>query len=211
MNTQQKQKLQKQIRRENVLENLKDIGSGAGKSLRDDLLKEAPGEFFNQLIGAPRPEKKYSGDITPGETLEVAEVFSQTYQEKQILSKQIALERKLQEEERILIERKGNELRVELQAIMQEVAALAKTTQAIGNEVEIAIMQAPISPGVYHVIFFEKLLEYLKNFRKNIQNAVTWLTAANSRAQKKNFWGNYKKHGGKFLLSPDHYLQRSAG
>ena len=94
---------------------------------------------------------------------------------------------------------------------MQEVLALAQTTQNIGQEVEIASIQAPVNPGVYHVIFFEKLLEFIKSFRRKIEDAGVWLHASNEKALKKNYWGLYKKHGSKFLLSPDHYLQRSAG
>jgi len=54
-------------------------------------------------------------------------------------------------------------------------------------------------------------LEFMKSFRKKIEDAQIWLHASNKRAEKKNFWSTYKKHGSKFLLSPDHYLQRSAG
>jgi hypothetical protein len=72
-------------------------------------------------------------------------------------------------------------------------------------------MQAPIEPGVYHLIFFEKLLEFIKSFRKNIGQAKVWLQSSNKRAQKKNYWASYKKHGGKFLLAADHYVSRSAG
>ena len=72
-------------------------------------------------------------------------------------------------------------------------------------------MQAPVEPGVYHVIFFEKLLEFVKSFRKKIEDAAVWLHATNSRAEKKNYWSRYKKHGGKFLLAADHYLTSSAG
>jgi hypothetical protein len=94
---------------------------------------------------------------------------------------------------------------------MQEVYELAKTTQGLGEQVEVATMQAPANPGVYHVIFFEKLLEFVKSFRKKIENASLWLHSSNKRAEKKNYWTMYKKKGSSFLLAPDHYLQRSAG
>jgi hypothetical protein len=127
------------------------------------------------------------------------------------LEKQLVLERKLREEEKVRSERKGNELKLQLQAIIEEVAALAQNTQELAEEVQIATMQAPIEPGVYHLIFFEKLLEFIKSFRKNIGQAKVWLQSSNKRAQKKNYWASYKKHGGKFLLAADHYVSRSAG
>ena len=94
---------------------------------------------------------------------------------------------------------------------MQEVVTLAQSTQDLAQEVEIAAIQAPANPGIYHLVFFERLLEFITSFRKKIENAGHWLSAVNKRADKKNYWSIYKKHGSKFLLSPDHYLQRSAG
>lgn len=205
----QKPKNVKDIRKANVLESLKDIGGGTSQSLTNDLLKETSRTFFEELLGAK--EQKYSGDITPGETVELGEVFSGTREEKKKVRVQISLERTLLQEEKARTEKRTNELRLQLHALMQEVFALAQSTQGLGETVEVASMQAPVNPGVYHVAFFEKLLSFIRSFRKKVENASLWLNATNSRAEKKNFWSIYKKHGSKFLLSPDHYLQRSAG
>jgi hypothetical protein len=210
MDNKQSQKPQKTIKRSSVLENLKDVGGNTGKTLKKDLVQGVSEEFINQLLGR-KPEKKYSGDITPGESLEFEDVFSGRREQTMKLEKQLALERKLREEEKVRSERKGNELRMQLQAIIEEVSALAQNTQELAEEVQIATMQVPIEPGVYHLIFFEKLLEFIKSFRKNIGQAKVWLQSSNKRAQKKNYWASYKKHGGKFLLAADHYVSRSAG
>ncbi len=210
MDNDQNQKSQKTIKRSSVLENLKDVGGNTGKVLKKDLVQGVSEKFINQLLGR-KPEKKYSGDITPGESLEFEDVFSGRREQTMKLKKQLFLEKKLREEEKTRSERKGNELRMQLQAIIEEVAALAQNTQELAEEVQIATMQATIEPGVYHLIFFEKLLEFIKSFRKNIGQAKVWLHSSNKRAQKKNYWASYKKHGGKFLLAADHYVSRSAG
>lgn len=193
-----KAKIQKQVRAANVLESLKDIGQEAGT------------DFFKQFF-SPLPEKKYSGNLTPGESLQISDVYSGKLEENQKLKKQISFERRLREEEKSLMQKKSNELKLELQAVSQEVVSLATATQSLGEEVQIAAMQAPAEPGPYHLIFFEKLLEFIKSFRKKIESASVWLTATNKKAEKKNFWNMYKKKAGSFLLAPDHYLQRSAG
>jgi len=200
----------KDIRRQNVLESLKDIGGGSARSLKTDLLKGTSEEFFRQFMGQ-KLEKKFSGEIIPGETLELNEVFSGKFAENKKLQAQIVLERRLSEEERIRMEQRSNELKIQLHALMQEVYALAQTTQNIGEEVEVASMQAPVNPGIYHLVFFEKLLDFMRSFRKKIENASLWLHSSNKRAEKKNYWAMYKKKGSSFLLAPDHYLQRSAG
>ena len=205
----QKPKNLKDIRKANVLESLKDIGSGSTRSLSNDLLKETSRNFFEQIIGVR--EQKYSGEITPGETVELNEVFTGTLEQKKKARAQIAIERNLFQEEKIRTEKRTNELRLQLHALMQEVLSLAQSTQGLGEEVEVASMQVPVNPGIYHVAFFEKLLNFIKSFRKKIENAALWLNSSNRRAEKKNYWAMYKKKGSSFLLAPDHYLQRSAG
>lgn len=200
MDKTQKTKLQASARRASILESLKDIGQNASDSLIKDL-----------LMGLSPFERKASGEILPGESLEIKDLISGKHEENLKLKKQLALERKLAEEEKERSSRKSNQLKVQLQALMQEVLSLAKTTQGLGEEVEVAAMQAPAQPGVYHLIFFEKLLEFISSFRKKIENASVWLQTSNKRAEKKNYWTMYKKKGASFLLSPDHYLSRSAG
>jgi len=206
----QRAKFAKQLRRANVLESLKDIGASSGKSIKEDLLKQGSEEFFKQMFGAPEP-KKFSGDIQPGETVELTEIFAGKQEEIVKQKGQIALERRLVEEERILVDKKTGELRLQLHAISLEVYELAKSTQGLAEEVKVAAMQAPVEPGEYHVVFFEKLLEFIQSFRKKIEDAGLWLHAGNKRAERKNYWTMYKKKGSSFLLAPDHYLQRSAG
>lgn len=199
MNRTQKTKAQKTTPRINVLENLREIGQNPNRSPLE--------QFFRPSL----TEKKYSGDINPGESLDFKELFSGRYQERTKLEKQLRLERKLSEEEKAYSAQKINELKVQLQALIQEILTLAKTTQGLGEQVEMAAMQASAQPGIYHLVFFEKLLEFIRSFRKKIENASVWLQASNKRAEKKNYWTMYKKKGGSFLLAPDHYLQRSVG
>mgnify|MGYP001566884002 FL=1 len=211
MDKAQKAKIQTAIRRTNVLESLKDIGSGVTSSLNTDLLGGISKDLLEQILNRRSPNKKAFGDIHVGESLEFSDLLSGQHQENLKLRNQIAFERRLTQEEKEVSEKRSNELKVQLQALMQEVQYLAKTTQSLGEEVEIATMQAPAQPGVYHLIFFEKIIEFIQNFRKNIDSASTWLQSSNKRAEKKNFWAMYKKKGSSFLLSGESYSQRSAG
>lgn len=202
-----------QARQANVLESLKDIGSGTTKSLKEDLLAPASKDFFNQLLRSRMQNKHFTGEIKPGEEVAMNSVFTGQREKEEKLKSQLALERRLREDERSLTERKAQELRVQLHAIMQELKAIAVSTPQLVREVEIAAVQAPVNPGVYHLRFFEKLFEFVQSFRKNIKETSAWLHTINKRASKgKNVWGaNYKQMKGKYLLSSEHYLQRSAG
>jgi hypothetical protein len=196
-----------QIRR-NVIESLKDLGDDLG-SQGGDLLKSTTEDFFSELIGIKSPTK--SGELQKGESLNISEVLSGKVAENQKLRTQISLERNLLAEERRLTENKIAELKVHLQAITMEISKVAASTSVLATQAEVAMIEVPIDPGIYHIIFFEKVLEFLQSFRKKIDEAAIWLSGVNKRTQKKNYWSMYKKKGSSFLLSPDHYLQRSAG
>ena len=206
-------KAHKQLGKTNVLESLKDIGSGATNTLGSEA-GQISKDFLAQLLGRARSQgKNYSGEIGSGESVAMDEVYSGRRENEEKLQKQLSFERRLFAEEQELVARKSQELKMQLHALMQEVKSLAAATPKFVEEIEIATFQAPVNPGVYHVIFFEKLIEYIRDFKKNIESASTWLHSTNTRAQKKTFWGQYKsKHGGAArLLSSEDYAQRSAG
>lgn len=201
----------KNIKGPNPLEALKEIGRSTANEMKSEANKLSS-DFMQELLGMRAPKKNYSGEIMPGEPVDMAEVYSGKYEEVIKIKKQMAFERRLIQEERVIVERKTGELKMQLNAVRQEILVLAKSTQNLADETQIAAMQAPIEPGVYHVIFFEKLLEFIKSFRKKVEESGVWLHSLNSRAHKKNVWGaNYKKKGASYLLSSEHYLQRSAG
>lgn len=194
-----------------ILEALKEVGGSTFESFRDDVVVGTSKDLAKQIFGTPEKTPQFSGEIAKGERLSFEEILTGERQEKKDLEAKLSLERKLRQEEEQLKSRKGEELKLELHAIMVEVARLAKETPKLAMEVEIAAFQAPTNPGVYHLIFFEKLLEFIKSFRKQVHDARTWLHSVNKRAQKKNFWNMYKKHGAKRLFSAEDYSQRSAG
>ncbi|MCS7092213.1 MAG: DUF5660 domain-containing protein [Patescibacteria group bacterium] len=199
----------------NPLEAIKEIGKDTVNQMKQEI-SNLPNELFENLFGNSYPYKapsrRYSGEIAPGETIEMSDILSGKMEQMQKMRKSIALERRLLQEEQARTEKKSQELKAQLNAIQQELLTVVKSTQGLAEEVQIAAMTSAVNPGLYHIVFFEKLLAFIKSFRAKIQEAQTWLYAVNKRSQKKNMWGiNYKKHGAKYLLSSEHYLQRSAG
>lgn len=204
-----KKQMMAKITRQNVLESLKDLGGGATNQM-GDLLKDTSEDFFKELLGIQKAPKR-SGEMSPGEALSMGDVLSGKEEENKKLRAQISLERKLSSDEQRVSAEKTNQLKVQLQALTSEVAKVAQSTGNLAEATQVAMITAPAEPGIYHIIFFEKVLEFLQSFRKKIDLAATWLQSTNKRAEKKNYWNTYKKKGSSFLLSPDHYLQRSAG
>lgn len=194
----------------NVVEAFKDLGSSAANSLKQDLISKMPQDFMDQIFG-PQTPGNYSGELIPGAPVEFNNRSREKNAEENKLKTQIFFERRLFQEENILVQKRTNELRMQLKVLTDEVLLLANSTQNLSNEVSIASMQVTAEPGVYHVFFFERIVEFIRSFRGKVDDATLWLGTSNKRAEKKNYWAKYKKHGGKFLLSADHYLTRSAG
>lgn len=187
----------------------KSASKASLKTLKKELAK-VPQDFMDELFG-PKLDTKTSAEFQTGESLETKDMLSDKSKENKNLKGQLTYERLLYKEETILIEKRSNELRIQLQAVMREVTSVAEQMNELASEVKIAAFQAPIEPGIYHVVFYTNFLNFLKNFRKKIESASVWLNAANGRAAKKNWLNNYKKHGAKYLLSGEHYISRSAG
>jgi hypothetical protein len=208
--TDNKKRNQTTITRRNVLESLKDLGTGAGVQTTD-LLKNTSEDFFRELFGLSKAEPNRSGELVPGEDLQISEVLKGKEEENKKLRSQISLERRLSDEEKRITQEKSSQLRIELQAIMNEIEKVGQSMENLAVATEVSMISTPAEPGVYHIHFFTSFLEFLQSFRKRIDLAVTWMQATNKRAEKKNYWTMYKKKGSSFLLSPDHYLTRSAG
>lgn len=197
------------VAKQNVIESLKDLTSSSATGV-SDMLKDTSEDFFSQLLGIQKAPQT-SGELRPGQSVEMNPEARQKTEENQKLRAQIQLERNLHADAKRLNDEKIGQLRVHLQALMSEVVKLSDATQGLAKETTIAALQAPANPGVYHIIFFEKLITFVQSFRKKIELASIWLSASNSRKEKKNYWSMYKKKGASFLLSGEHYSQRSAG
>jgi len=206
----QKKKNQNIATRQNVLESLKDLG-GSATGQTTDFLKSTSEDFLRELLGLSPHKVKRSGELSVGEPVQMNDVLSGREENLQKERKQIHFESTLLSEEAESSRKKNSELTAELQAIMLEIKKVAESTQNLAEVTQASMISAPVEPGIYHLNFFENILEFLQSFRKRIDLATTWLQSANKRAEKKNYWSQYKKKGTTFLLNPESYSQRSAG
>jgi hypothetical protein len=139
------------------------------------------------------------------------EIMNGQQEKNKQLEEQIFFERRLFSEEKQQTTKKLDELRVRLHAIQTEATKLVASTQNLTEEVKIAVMQGSSKASEYQINFYESIISMVASFRKKIDSAVVWLQGSNKRAEKKNFWSQYKKKGSSFLLSGESYTQRSAG
>lgn len=202
---------QKNLHKSNLFESFRDIGTSTANIAKKDLLNPIPKDIASQLFGR-RPQKKFEGEILPGEPLEMQKVYTGEQEKNEKLAKQLKVEKRLRQELETKDTQRKQELALELHAVKQEVAAVAEALTKLDHQVEIAVFQSQTSEGVsvYEKFFLANMIAFLKSFAAKLEHANTWLMQANKRAAKKNRWGqNFKKHGAKYLLSGEHYASRS--
>ncbi len=207
----QKAKLQRQIKTKNVLEAINEIGSSVVNTAKDET-KAVSDEFFKQLLGQQKKsQEKKSSILSAGSAMNMSEVMSGKDEKNKKLQDQIFFERRLHNEEKNETQKKLQELRLRLQAIQTEASKMIATTASLSQEVRNAVLSNVVDPSEYQINFFEDIIKLISDFRKKIDGAVVWMQGQSKRSEKKNYWSQYKKKGASFLLSPDHYSQRSAG
>ncbi len=197
--------------RDSFIESIRDIGQGGFDSFKDDLVKEGSKDFIRQLLGLERAPINASGELKAGESLVISQALEDEKEENKTLRAQVARERQLRQESETFNKEQSQDLRLKLNALQAEAGKIAKETVAVSTELKIAVIQATVDPGTYHLNFFEKLLSFMQSFRKKIHEANLWLASANKRSRKKTFWGQVAKGGAQRLLSGEDYSQRSAG
>lgn len=202
----------KLVQKANPLEVLRDTAKQTQKTIKEELVKPLPQDIINQILARQKMQNR-SGEVRAGENLRMNEVMSGQREKQEVLQRQLILERQLREQERVYVEKRTNELRLEIQAIHQEVIKIAAQTPNLSQEVEVAAIQAPIQPSTYELNFLRHIFNVLKDINESINDSKKWLFIMNQKAAKKGgTWvQNYKKNKGKYLLSGEHYLTRSAG
>lgn len=201
----------KQSQNKNVLETLASLGSQTTDIIKNEA-KATSDEFFRQLLGQQRQlQEKRSGSLDQGRSVDVEDIVTGKEEQKQKFDEQIFFERRLFSEERESTSKRLQEMRLRLQAIMSEANKMVASAQNLGETVKNAVMQNPVSASEYQIHFFEDIITLVVSFRKKIDSAITWLQGSTKRAEKKNYWCQYKKKGAGFLLSGESYSQRSAG
>lgn len=191
---------------DSFLEALRDLGEGVVDSIANDVVGGTIQETLNQITG------RKSGELKPGQTLKLDQL-PKTEEKPESQTKQFTQEfLDIRRQEKIIWRKQEEDTRLQIAAILEELKRLASATKNLAKEVDIAAKQVPVEPGSYHLSFFEKLRQTLILLRKRVEDSITWLTAFNQRAKKRNYyWAQVRKSGTKFMLSQERYMATQVG
>lgn len=194
---------------ENFVEALKSIGGHTAKSFKDDLIKGTAGDLLSSLTGSGKspksPYEQAGHDSWPESWLNQAE----RRQEKDDPNR---LDRHREVVSTPIYDRQQEEVKAQIDALRQELRALAKEMAGLGQSVQKAVEEEVVNPGTYHIGFFEQLKRYIKLLRKQVSESKNWLALSAQRKQsQKHYWGQVQKSGTKFMLSQERYMATQAG
>lgn len=194
----------------NFIEALKDFKGGFKKQAKD-ISFGVGSSAIDQLTGFDRPSMQpESGQISPDKPFNFAEFLKS--REQQIKQQERLLYERRYREERLVFSSKQEEVKLQIKAIQEEIKKLADSTDGLSYEVKKAALQAVVSPGIYHVSFFERIRRIIQFVRKQIAESRTWLETMNNRSRKQSYyWGRVKQSGTKFMLSQERYLSTQVG
>lgn len=199
MLTQQQQQKKQPILpvNDNVIESLRAVGTGVGKTVAKDVVGKIAMDALTTIFsGAPR-----QGELRPNEAVQLGREQEQVPRAQ--ARPEFVRPMPVREDERAL--------KKQMEAVRQELKLLASSVKQLNFEVSKAIQDIPVNPGIYHLNFMDRLRSVLRTLREGIEDSGTWLRLTTSRKQKKGFWGMYKKHGTKFGLSSERNVSTQAG
>ena len=101
--------------------------------------------------------------------------------------------------------------RQQLEAVRQELKALSQSLKNLSKDVQAAIETSPVSPGIYHINYYDQLRIFIHVLRLQIEDSRVWLQMSVGRKKKLGYWGMFKKHGTTFGLSNERSLATAAG
>ncbi len=181
---------------DSILESLRNIGGGVGKTIIKDVAGQAANDALRSLFGQlPR-----QGEFRPNQPND----YARERQPMQQIRRPEYIPRPQISTEEVGIKQK-------IEAVRTELAALAQSVKRLHSEISNSVAETPVNPGIYHVNFFERLKGILKILRQQIEDSRSWLLLSTGRKKKMGYWSKYKKHGTQFGLSSERTTATQAG
>jgi hypothetical protein len=185
-----------------VIESLRDVGSQVGNTVKNDVVGGVASSAFQSLLGNfPKPMPPEGGNP------ENPFPFPLKRPERHPMSATPRPE--ILSPDRIQAEQAKTQQQIE--DVRRELLGLVKAVGNLNIEVEKAIAEVPVNPGVYHQNFFERLKSVIKMIRQSVEDSRTWASLSTGRKKQKHYWGLYKKHGTQFGLSSERTVSTQTG
>ena len=169
-----------------------------GKSIVKDVTGAVASDALSSLFGSPM---KKQGELTPNKPL--------NFQKERMPFP--GFRRPEMKAYTPFVKKEEPQLKEQIQAVQAELKALSASIKSLSNDIQKAVTETPVDPGIYHKNFYERIRSVLRLMREQIDDSRTWLNLSSNRKQKKGYWGKYKKHGTSFGLSNERTVATQSG
>ncbi len=196
--TSQPKKPQTKPANDSILESLRSLGAGVGKTVAKDVTGKIASDALSSLFGTP---PKQQGELKPNAPVDVRAERAPFP----------GFRRPEMRPRAPYVAQEEPHLKEQIEAIRNELKALAASIQSLSSDIQRTVSEVPVDPGIYHKNFFERIRSILQLLREQVDDSRTWMSLYNGRKQKKGYWGMYKKHGTQFGLSNERTMATQAG
>lgn len=194
---------------------LQDIHGDVLHGLWDSLLGGSAKNLAEQfpILG---PVSKGHGDMKPGEPVHLNKKQEKAHAPRseghmeyfrKVQNADVLSQRK----EDSSMDRKVEEIRLEIKKLMQTSKQLDSTLK------QVTVEQRVVNAGVYHENFFHFVLSLLRSARIRMEEGMNWANTAKAKKGKQSkksqnqYWNMEKKHGTSFSLSSERSTATQTG
>ena len=175
---------------DSVLEALRQVGGGVGKTIVKDVIGKVGSDALTSLFG----QVPKSGEL----------FTSQKESQPTHIRRPEFVHPPVVRVEEI-------NLKPQIEAVREQLKMLAASLKSLSLDVQKAVSEVPVQPGIYHLNFMERLKSIIKILREQIEDSRSWLALSTNRKKQKGYWSMFKKHGTKFGLSSERTIATQAG
>ncbi|MEK6939274.1 MAG: DUF5660 family protein [Nanoarchaeota archaeon] len=204
----------------NTIESQRSIGGTIVQQLSDTakgMVSDGWSQLLGPMIGEKGTAEKTTGDLTEGQELILSDL--KTYRERnKEKSSTLRIEPGFDYTREVLygykkvVRENNKEVSRMIQEILTELKRLIVASDELKVEFkEIAIEQRVVSPGKYHLNFFEWVLSAIRLARMKVEDSSAWLSVSKSKKAKREYWAMFKKHGTTFGLSNERVVATQTG
>lgn len=204
----------KTLREKNLAEAGFEVASTATKSVRNELNQEWQ-TFMRQALGtaeqASKKIKAIEGELSEGEEVSFAKEKTEKRTE---IEPGIDYKREVIHAETINVQRENMQLKGQLEQIRVELKKIVETSkelEATFKEVAKETVQRTVTPGKYHVNFFEWMLATIQTARVRIESSASWIGAISGKKSKRDYWSLSQSQGTSFSLSGERVVSQQTG
>src|SRR3989338_9764274 len=205
---------------DNSIETFRNLTRTVGDSFVKDLVKEGGLDAKDQVLKTSHTEQKIHPELS-GDLVEGKELVLKEHIENEEKNEFFGIEggeigttylREMRHGESTTQLEFNKETKRTLEEIQIELQQLIESTDELQIQFrEVTVQQQVVKPGRYHVNFFQWLKSVIIIARMKIEDSGAWLSAFQSKKNKRQYWAMFKKNGTTFGLSNERVVATQTG